>query len=386
MILGTVYTGTRFVVFGDVKPDYVKVCKAVGGQVISLGAGGDRINPLDFGVVLQAVEQLNRAGCRAEASEVLSEARTQRLNLVTSLAETVRQKPITEREQVILIAVLEEFDRRDGYEPLFGDIIRSLEQPTQETMKAARSLTVEEFRQDSRGLIDTLDLLVRGPVGGLFDERTSVEIDLEAPGVVIDISAIGGQSNDGGRLAAAMIATWAIGFRQIDTSLSLAHAGLAPLVNTLAVIDECWQALQSSPSSVKILNALTRTNRQKLIAPVFISHSQTDFEAFDSAATRSRAIGIMNRCSTKMFLGMDDQEVGRVEPLVSGMTQGEKDCITSWNAPADLVEGERPHPGAGKIMLFPEGGRGIPFSWTPTRTEKPLYETSRKATIEQQAS
>ena len=46
-ITGAVATGTRAIILGDTKPDYTLLTEHLGGQVIRIGRGLDRINPLD---------------------------------------------------------------------------------------------------------------------------------------------------------------------------------------------------------------------------------------------------------------------------------------------------------------------------------------------------
>jgi hypothetical protein len=48
-LTGAVAAGTRVLVLGDTKPDYSMLVEHLGGQVIRVGRGMDRINPLDAG-------------------------------------------------------------------------------------------------------------------------------------------------------------------------------------------------------------------------------------------------------------------------------------------------------------------------------------------------
>ena len=49
LITGAVATGTTVLILGDTKPDYDRVTRYLGGQVIRIGRGLDRINPLEIG-------------------------------------------------------------------------------------------------------------------------------------------------------------------------------------------------------------------------------------------------------------------------------------------------------------------------------------------------
>ncbi len=57
-LTGAVAAGTRVLVLGDTKPDYTLLTEHLGGQVIRVGRGMDRINPLDSGPLGAALRQM----------------------------------------------------------------------------------------------------------------------------------------------------------------------------------------------------------------------------------------------------------------------------------------------------------------------------------------
>src|SRR5450755_436778 len=58
LVTGSVAFGTRVLVLGDAKPDYTPLITYLGGQVIRVGRGLDKINPLDSGPLGAALRQL----------------------------------------------------------------------------------------------------------------------------------------------------------------------------------------------------------------------------------------------------------------------------------------------------------------------------------------
>ncbi|HEV3290077.1 MAG TPA: hypothetical protein VG123_13880, partial [Streptosporangiaceae bacterium] len=64
LVTGAVSFGTTVLILGDTKPDYTPLVRHVGGQVIRVGRGLDRINPLDAGPLGAALAQI--AGPQAE--------------------------------------------------------------------------------------------------------------------------------------------------------------------------------------------------------------------------------------------------------------------------------------------------------------------------------
>src|SRR5699024_11783793 len=58
LITGAVATGTRALILGDSKPDYTDLVDYLGGQVIKIGSGLDRINTLDSGPLGKALKRM----------------------------------------------------------------------------------------------------------------------------------------------------------------------------------------------------------------------------------------------------------------------------------------------------------------------------------------
>ena len=58
LVTGAVAFGTQVLILGDTKPDYTPLVRHLGGQVIRIGRGLDRINPLDAGPLGAALRQM----------------------------------------------------------------------------------------------------------------------------------------------------------------------------------------------------------------------------------------------------------------------------------------------------------------------------------------
>ena len=65
LVTGAVAFGTRVLILGDTKPDYTPLVRHLGGQVIRIGRGLDRINPLDAGPLGAALRADDRPGTRS---------------------------------------------------------------------------------------------------------------------------------------------------------------------------------------------------------------------------------------------------------------------------------------------------------------------------------
>lgn len=71
VLIGLAGYGTIPLVLGDVRPDYVDLIEALGGDVISLGGARGYLNPLDNSEALEASERLTRAIADLEHDQAL---------------------------------------------------------------------------------------------------------------------------------------------------------------------------------------------------------------------------------------------------------------------------------------------------------------------------
>src|SRR5258708_6225120 len=125
-ITGAVATGTRAIILGDTKPDYSMLVEHLGGQVIRIGRGLDRINPLDTGPLGAALRRMSGPDAQALRWEV----RSRRLSLLMALCTLVRESRITNAEEVILGRAIHLLDDRShpGSQPTVTDVLAVIEE------------------------------------------------------------------------------------------------------------------------------------------------------------------------------------------------------------------------------------------------------------------
>ena len=158
-LTGAVATGTRVLVLGDTKPDYSMLVEHLGGQVIRVGRGLDRINPLDAGPLGAALRRMSGPDAQALRWEV----RSRRLSLLMALCTLIRGAPITNAEEVILGRAIDLLDDRlISAQPAVTDVLAVIEQGPDTLRAAARADTPAGFRDRVADLVFTLDLLCTG--------------------------------------------------------------------------------------------------------------------------------------------------------------------------------------------------------------------------------
>jgi len=369
LVTGAVASGTRVLVLGDTKPDYTRLVAHLGGQVIRVGRGLDKINPLDAGPLGAALAHTSGPA----AGRLRQEVRSRRLALLLALATLIREARITNAEEVILGRAMDLLDDRlaGTRAPTVPDVLQVIEDGPDMLRSAARADSPHHYGQRVDGLVFTLDLLCTGSLAGVFDGATSKPIDLDAPAVSVDISAVKAAGDK--LLTAAMLCTWSYGFGCVDAATALADLGAGPRRSYLGVMDELWRALRGAPGLVEHGDSLTRLNRAKGMAHIMITHSLTDLDALATEQDRAKARGFMDRSAITVLAGLPPRELARVGEITP-LTRPERALVASWSAPESYLPGAR-HPGRGKYLIKTGERLGIPIQLTLAGPERHLYDT-----------
>jgi hypothetical protein len=353
---------------GDAKPDYTSVVQSAGGQVIRIGRGLDRINPLDAGPLGVALQRLSGPA----ADRLRLEVRGRRLNATLALCALVRSDaPISNAEETVIGAAVDLLTDRGTIDPTIPDVLGVIREGSDRLVSAAEVDTPEEYRAETRRLRQTLRMLCEGSLKGVFDGPTSTPIDLDAPAVSIDISAVTSAGDT--LLSAAMLSTWSYGFAVIDASTALADAGLGEPRRYLAVLDELWRALRGAPGLVDHADALTRVYRGRNVAHMKITHSLDDLNALPTEADRAKARGFIDRCAITVLAGLPMRELDEIARIVP-LSHQEKLMVASWSSPETWQPGAR-HPGRGKYLITTGQRVGIPVELEVVGDEAVLYNT-----------
>ena len=376
LVTGAVATGTVALILGDTKPDYAMLTRHLDGQVIRIGRGLDRINPLDAGPLGQALRRMSGP----DADVLRWEVRSRRLSLLMALCTLVREGQVTNAEEVILGRAVDLIDERlaPAREPAVPDVLAVIEQGPDTLRAAARCASAEQYQRRVSDLVFTLDLLCTGSLAGVFDGPTTRPIDLEAPAVSVDISRVGAAGDK--LLTAAMLCTWAYGFGMADAAAALAELGITPRRSYVAVIDELWRALRGAPGLVEYADSLTRLNRAKGMASIMITHSLADLDALATEEDRAKARGFADRCAITVLAGLPPRELARVHEITP-LTEPEQELVTSWSAPESWQPGGA-HPGRGKYLIKAGERLGIPVELGLVGPERELYDTDQAIRLE----
>jgi hypothetical protein len=376
MVLGLVGQGVFPMVLGDLKPDYVDLVRAMGGQIIKLGRGLGSLNVLDPGATASAAARLSGQA----RTKLIADAHGRRLNMVAALLTVLRGGPIADTERTILNAALRVLDESHPGVPVLPDLIRVID----EGPERLRSVTLargDEARY--RAAVDPLHAsllgVLDGPMGETFSRHTTTAFELDNPGgVCIDISGI--DDADAELQAAVLLACWSDGFGAVEAAHALADEGLAPRRHFFVVLDELWRVLRSGRGLVDRVDALTRLNRQRGAGQVMITHTMADLLSLSDQADRLKAKGFAERAGMVICGGLPQAEMAMVNEVVR-MSSIEQRMIVDWSTPPswnpDLNQDSEP-PGRGRFLVKVGGRPGIPFKVELTSVETDVNDTNKR--------
>ncbi|QIS04876.1 hypothetical protein F5X71_23370 [Nocardia brasiliensis] len=389
IVLGGIAQGITPLILADVKPDYRKMVELVGGQVIDLGYGHGKLNPLAAGVLGAVVPRLDDHP--ALQLQVLQDMRARQVTLIAGLVELVRGARVRDYEETLIATALRIlYQPGSGYTPdqppIMENLLEVIVAGGEELMLDAGADDAEEYQNAIKNLRRSLRALTQGPFGAVFNGQTSVPIDTSAVAVCIDVSHI--PTGDKKLKAAVMLACWADGFASVEAAHVLADADLGPQRYFQVVMDELWQVLGLGDFMVDRVDELTRLQRGIATSLIMISHTIKDLQALGSESAIAKALGFLERARAKIFGALPAEELKRLDSIVP-FTSAEEQMVTGWSAPQALT-GEalkpgqqRPSPpGTGKFLLkIGEDRRpGIPFHMEFTLSEKEsgIHDTNQR--------
>ena len=378
MAAGGAGMGNLPLILGDLKPDYVDMIRALGGQVITLGRGRGHLNILDPGEATAAAERLRAAGKEKERQQVLADAHGRRHTMVSALLTILRKEPPTDREESIVDRALKVLDETHEGVPVLGDLLRVIQDAPPEVRAAALDRGDDtRYRAITEDLEASLiSLTSGGRLGETFAHHTDVPMLRDRP-VVYDVSSIDDSDTD--MQAAMLLACWSAGFGTVNIANALADAGLEPRRHYLVVLDELWRALRSGRGMVDRVDALTRLNRQRGVGLAMISHTMSDLLALPNESDRMKTRGFVERAGMVIAGGLPGAEMPMLTSAVP-LSRAEQELLTSWQDPGAWDTGtgrETEPPGRGKFLIKVGGHPGIPVKVELIESERAINDTNK---------
>jgi len=290
----------RQLVFGrqawivDPKGEYATLAHACRVTPVCLRPGGPvRLNPLD-----------TPGGAHPDSHRRRSE-------LLSSLASASLGRALLPAERAAADAALSTVAATQL--PTIPAVVRALLEPEPQAAAALRT-DVASLAADGRDVGLELRRLAEGDLCGMFDGETTRGIDLDAPLVVLDLSAVY-SSAALGILMTCATAWLQTAFRSADG------------VQRIVVVDEAWAVL-SDLAIARWLRASAKLSRAYGVATVVVVHRLSDLtSAGEQGSEQVRlARGLLADVETRIVYGQPPSEVATARDLL-GLSDVEAELL-----------------------------------------------------------
>lgn len=284
----------------DPKGEYGPLAAACDARPVRIGPGLPvRLNPLDAG----------SGWVEADVDEVTR----RRVTLLSSLAAASLCRALTPEEQAACELAVTTATPGHGPDLILPHVVDALLWPDE---GAAKRIACDSATLASAGRHVALELrrLCQGDLAGMFDSPTSPGIDLGAPVVVLDLSALYGSDAMGVLMLCA--AAW------LQSSLRTRRDE-----RLILVIDEAWAILRHLEIA-RWLQASWKLSRQYGVANVAVIHRLSDLTAAGAAGSEQVALarGLLSDSETRVIYAQSSAETSHARELL-GLTDVEAEIL-----------------------------------------------------------
>jgi hypothetical protein len=286
----------------DPKGEYGDLAAAWGVRPVALRPGGAvRLNPLD-------------PGPEHEGGVVDGEGSTdrRRMELLTSLASACLGRNLLPRERAALGAALASAAERAGV-PTVPHVVDAMLSPTADSAASLRT-ELRDLLEDGRDVALELRRLVHGDLAGMFDGPTTPGLDLSAPLVVLDLSALYTSAALGILMACAT--AWLQAALARTASAGGGSDGWSRQL--FLVVDESW-AILSNLGVARWLQASWKLSRAFGVSNVAILHRVSDLHSVGASDSEQVALakGLLADSETRVVYAQSPGELAVASDLLS---------------------------------------------------------------------
>jgi type IV secretory pathway VirB4 component len=280
----------------DPKGEYADLADAWGVRPVALRPGGAvRLNPLDPGPDAEGEATARR-----------------RIELLASLASACLGRSLMPRERAAVAAAL---DGVGGAVPTVPMVVEALLSPSADAARALRT-SVRDLLEDGRDVALELRRLVHGDLCGMFDGPTTVGLDLSAPLVVLDLSALYASAALGVLMACATAWLQAALTRTAAAGVGANRGGGHS--RFFLVVDEAW-AILSNLGVARWLQSSWKLSRAFGVSNVAVLHRVSDLRSVGASDSEQVALaqGLLSDSETRVVYAQSPGELEAAAELLS---------------------------------------------------------------------
>ena len=278
----------------DPKGEYGDLAEAWGVRPVGLRPGGSiRLNPLDPGP-----ESIGGA----DGNDVTAR---RRMELLASLGAACLGRNLVPRERAALRVALAQATRRQAI-PTVPVVVDALLSPDPDAARTLRT-EVHELLEDGRDVALELRRLVHGDLRGMFDGPTTEGLDLSAPLVVLDLSALYSSA------ALGVLMACATAWLQAALTRTAGHGQ-----QTFLVVDEAW-AILSNLGVARWLQSSWKLSRSFGVSNVAVLHRVSDLRSVGASDSEQVALaqGLLADSETRVIYAQSPGELDAAAELLS---------------------------------------------------------------------
>ena len=333
----------RSAVFGrrawvvDPKGEYGALARAWGVEPVCLRAGGSiRLNPLD------AMPSNGQGGSEHD------DPQRRRAELLASLSEASLGRRLLPTERSALDVAVAESAGSAVSGPTLPVVVEALLRPDAEAARALGT-DVAGLAADGRNIALELRRLVAGDLRGMFDGPTSPGIRLDAPLVVLDLSAVYHSA------ALGILMTCATAWLQ----QGLGGVGDGVVV----VVDEAW-AILANLGVARWLQSSWKLSRARGVSNVAVLHRLSDLDTTGAVGSEQVGLsrGLLSDSETRVVYAQPPGEIEQAASLL-GLSSTEAEIV--------------PHLRRG-VALWKVGARSFLVEHRLSPLEVPIIDTDAR--------
>jgi hypothetical protein len=290
----------------DPKGEYGDLAAAWGVRPVALRPGGSiRLNPLDPGP--------EHEGSSSDGAG--STARRQ-MELLTSLASACLGRSLLPRERAALGVALSATSAETQV-PTVPSVVDALLAPTVASATSLRT-DLHDLLEDGRDVALELRRLVHGDLCGMFDGPTTPGLDLSAPLVILDLSALYTSTALGVLMACAT--AWLQGALARTTAVRGGN-------QVFLVVDEAW-AILSNLGVARWLQSSWKLSRAFGVSNVAVLHRVSDLRSVGASDSEQVALaqGLLSDSETRVIYAQSPGELAVAAELLS-LSATERDLL-----------------------------------------------------------
>ena len=301
----------------DPKGEYWPLARALGVRPITLAPGGEiRLNPLS-----------PRGG------------REGQLSLLRSVTRAALRRELEPEEDAGLRVALEAVDAESGAgEPTLPMVVDALLRPREAMVRGVSASSREDFAEANRSSALALQRLCAGDLRGMFDGPTSEGLDLDAPLVVLDLSAVRDSA------ALGILMTCAAAWQQailLERKQAAEQEG-RQAAKLISVTEEGWR-VTSHIGVAEWLQESFKLCRALGVQNLIVVHRLPDLGASGAAGSREARIaeGLIGDADTKVIYRQSPDQRDLLRSRL-GLSATEAELTTTLRAGEALwVVGQR---------------------------------------------